>query len=329
MDFIETFATIFRLSLFIVVPLVIVALAGLFSERSGVVNIALEGIMVFGAIISALVMGVLYENTAIGGQLLFIIGMLVAIAAGMLFSLLHAFASVNMKANQVISGTALNIFAPAFGVFLARGLFGESKIGYPTREFYIKNVELFGMDLSEIPLIGPMFFEKTYISVMVGFLVLIVAYIVLYKTRFGLRLRSCGEHPQASDSAGVNVYRMRYAGVLISGALAGLGGLIYIVPITSNYDPLYGVSGYGFLALAVLISGQWKPGRILIMAFIFGFFAKLSNTAVLIPFIDNMDLSTETLRIIPFIVTLVILALTSRNSKGPKAAGEPYDAGKR
>ncbi len=329
MEWIATFGTIFRLSLFIVVPLVIVALAGLFSERSGVVNIALEGIMVFGAVISALSMGLIYEYTVIEGQLLFFIGMIIAVVAGMIFSLLHAFASVNMKANQVISGTALNIFAPAFGVFLARGLFGESKIGYPTRQFYIKSVEIFGFDLSEIPLLGPMFFEKTYISVLVGFVVLFVAYIVLYKTRFGLRLRSCGEHPQASDSAGVNVYKMRYAGVLISGGLAGLGGLIYIVPITSNYDPLYSVSGYGFLALAVLISGQWKPGRILIMAFIFGFFAKLSNTAVLIPFIDNMDLSTETLRIIPFVVTLIILALTSRNSAGPRAAGEVYDAGKR
>lgn len=329
MDFINTFAEIIRLSLFIAVPLIIVALAGLFSERSGVVNIALEGIMVFGAVISAFIMGILFENTGLGGQWLFIIGMIIAISAGVLFSLLHAFASVNMKANQVISGTALNIFAPAFGVFLARAVFGVGKISYPTREFFIREVTIFGLDLSNIPILGPMFFTKTYITVFVGILILIIAYLVLYKTKFGLRLRACGEHPQAADAAGVNVYKMRYAGVLISGGLAGLGGLFYIVPISSNYDPIYGVGGYGFLALAVLISGQWKPGRIMLMALLFGFFAKLSNMTNLIPFLDKLDLSTETLRIIPFIVTLIVLMLTSRNSAGPKAAGEPYDKGKR
>ncbi len=329
MDFINTFAEIVRLSMFIAIPLIIVALAGLFSERSGVVNIALEGIMVFGAVISSLMIGILFNNTDLSGQWLFIIGMLIAIGAGVVFSLLHAFASVNMKANQVISGTALNIFAPAFGVFLARAIFNVSKISYPTREFFIKKVTIFGLDLSNIPVLGPMFFTKTYITVFVGILILVIAYIILYKTKFGLRLRACGEHPQAADAAGVNVYKMRYAGVLISGGLAGLGGLFYIVPISGNYDPLYGVSGYGFLALAVLISGQWKPGRIMVMALLFGFFAKLSNMTDLIPLLDNMHLSTETLRIIPFVVTLFVLMLTSKNSSAPRASGEPYDKGKR
>ena len=166
-------------------------------------------------------------------------------------------------------------------------------------------------------------------SVYVGFFILIIAYIVLYKTKFGLRIRSCGEFPQAADAAGINVKKMRYTGVIISGALAGLGGLFYIVPITGAYDANYAVYGYGFLALAVLISGQWKPFRILVIALLFGFVSKIASMTVLIPFIDNMDLPTEILFALPYFVTLIVLAFTSKNSQAPKAVGEPYDPGKR
>jgi simple sugar transport system permease protein len=320
----ENLPDILRLSLFVAIPLLVVALAGLFSERSGVTNIALEGIMVIGAFTSAYFMGVIYEKTGLDGNVLFLIGMIIAMSFGMIFSVLHAYASVSMKADQIISGTALNLFAPAFAVFIAQSLTGYSKVSYPSNSFFIR--ETF---LSDIPILGPIIFTKTWMSVYVGFFLLILAYIVLYKTRFGLRLRSCGEFPQASDAAGVNVKKMRYAGVLISGALAGLGGLFYIVPITGNYDANFGVYGYGFLALAVLISGQWKPFRILFIALLFGFVSKISSMTILIPFIYDMKLPTEILNALPFFVTLIVLAFTSKKSQAPRAVGEPYDPGKR
>lgn len=332
-DFFSVFFDIIRISLFVAVPLVIVALAGLFSERSGVVNIALEGMMVMGAFIGAFVMGGIYNATGLDGNPLFFIGMIIAILAGMAFSLFHAYASVSMKANQIISGTALNLFAPAFAIFMANAITGFSKIRYPSITFFVReakiNLGLFTINLSKIPVLGPILFTKTYISVYIGVIILIGVYIVLYKTRFGLRLRSCGEHPQAADAAGINVYKMRYAGVIISGALAGLGGLFYIVPITGNYDASFSVSGYGFLALAVLISGQWKPMRILVVALLFGFASKVATMTSLIPLLGNLNLDTEILRMLPYVATIVVLAFTSKSSAAPKAAGEPYDPGKR
>lgn len=324
MTFWETLQQILRLSLFVAIPLLVVALAGLFSERSGVTNIALEGIMVIGAFTSAYFMGVIYEKTGLDGNPLFFIGMAIAIIFGIIFSLLHAYASVSMKANQIISGTALNLFAPAFAIFIAQAITGYSKVSYPSNSFFLRTTFL-----SDLPILGPIMFTKTWMSVYVGFFLLIVAYIVLYKTRFGLRLRSCGEYPQASDAAGINVKKMRYIGVIISGGLAGLGGLFYIVPITGAYDANYAVYGYGFLALAVLISGQWKPFRILLIALLFGFVSRIASMTVLIPFIDNMDLPTEILFALPYFVTLIVLAFTSKNSQAPKAVGEPYDPGKR
>jgi len=322
--FFENLFEILRLSLFVAIPLLVVALAGLFSERSGVVNIALEGIMVIGAFGSAMFMGIIYRNTGLDGNWLFIVGMLFAMVFGILLSLLHAYASINMNANQIISGTALNMFAPAVAVFVARALFNTSKVQYPANTFFIHQTFL-----SKIPVLGPIIFTKTFFSVYVGFFLLIVAYVVLYKTRFGLRLRSCGEYPQAADAAGVNVRKMRYSGVIISGALAGLGGLFYIVPITGNYDASYSVYGYGFLALAVLISGQWKPLRILVVALLFGFFAKIASMTTLIPFLSDLKLPTEILYMTPYVVTVIVLIFTSKNSQAPRASGEPYDVGKR
>lgn len=324
MGFWETLQQILRLSLFVAIPLLVVALAGLFSERSGVTNIALEGIMVIGAFTGAYFMGVINEATGLEGNKLFFIGMAISIFFGVVVSLLHAYASVSMNANQIISGTAINMFIPAFAVFIAQAISGYSKVYYPSNSFFVR--ETF---LSNLPVLGPIIFTKTFISVYVGFFILIIAYVVLYKTRFGLRLRSCGEFPQASDAAGINVKKMRYIGVIISGALAGLGGLFYIVPITGAYDANYAVYGYGFLAIAVLISGQWKPFRILIIALLFGFVSRIGSMTALIPFIDNMDLPTEIMFALPYVVTIIVLAFTSKNSQAPKAVGEPYDQGKR
>ena len=149
----------------------------------------------------------------------------------------------------------------------------------------------------------------------------------MYRTKFGLRLRACGEHPQAADSVGINVYRMRYAGVLLSGALAGLGGLIFVVPTSTSFDAT--VSGYGFLALAVLIFGQWKPKRILFAAFFFGLMKTLAATYTSIPFLFNLGIPTNIYKMIPYVATLLVLALTSKRSQAPKASGIPYDKGER
>jgi general nucleoside transport system permease protein len=307
-------------TMFFSIPLLVVALGGMFSERSGVVNIALEGIMIMGAFASIFTINLLQDTMQ--GQALLIVAVLVATLVGMLFSLLHAYASVNMKADQVISGTALNMFAPAFAIFVARMIQGTKDINF-INTFRIQSVPVLG----KIPIIGQLFFQNAYITTYIGIGILIVSSIVLYKTRFGLRLRSCGEHPQAADSVGINVYKIRYAGVMISGALAGIGGLVFVVPTSTAFSAT--VSGYGFLALAVLIFGQWKPKRILFAAFFFGFMKTISAAYSGIPVLKDLDISSGIYKMIPYIVTLIVLAISSKNSQSPKAAGTPYDVSKR
>ncbi|MBT3319907.1 MAG: ABC transporter permease [Clostridia bacterium] len=307
-------------TMFFSIPLLVVALGGMFSERGGVVNIALEGIMIMGAFASIFVISVLQDTMQ--GQLLLIIAILVAVAAGMIFSLFHAYASINMKANQVISGTALNMFAPAFATFVARTIQVTKSINF-NNTFRIESVPLLG----DIPVLGQLFFQNTYLTTFLGIAILIVSAFVLNKTKFGLRLRACGEHPQAADSVGINVYRMRYAGVLLSGALAGLGGLIFVIPTSTNFNAT--VSGYGFLALAVLIFGQWKPKRIIIAAFFFGFMKTLASAYTGIEFLSNLGISSYLYKMIPYIATLLVLALTSKKSQAPRASGIPYDKGLR
>ncbi|MCL2702261.1 MAG: ABC transporter permease [Defluviitaleaceae bacterium] len=307
-------------TMFFSIPLLIVALGGMFSERGGVVNIALEGIMIVGAF-----SGILFINTfqsALPGQPILILAILVSAAAGILVSLAHAYASINMKADQVISGTAINMFAGAFAIYTARQLRGVQQIPFQN-QFRLQSVP----GLGNIPVLGQLFFQNTYITSFLGFAILIAAWFVLYKTKLGLRLRACGEHPQAADSVGVNVMKMRYTGVLISGALAGLGGLVFVIPTSTNFNAT--VSGYGFLALAVLIFGQWRPGRILFAAFFFGTLRAISSAYTGIPFLQRMDIPNVYYKMLPFIVTLVVLAFTSKRSQAPKAAGVPYDMGKR
>jgi ABC-type uncharacterized transport system permease subunit len=299
------------------IPLLIVALGGMFSERSGVVNIALEGIMVMGAFTGVATLNIIGDK--IPGQWPLVIAILVAGATGILFSLLHAFASINMRADQTISGTALNLFAPAFCIFVARMVQGSQNLIFNGTKFYINKVPVLG----DIPVIGPMFFQKAYITTYLGFLILILSSIVLYKTRFGLRLRACGEHPQAADSVGINVYKIRYSGVSISGFLAGIGGLVFIVPTSTQYSA--SVAGYGFLALAVLIFGQWKPKRILVAALFFGIMKTLANSYISLSFLKNLPIPSGVYKMIPYIATLIVLAFTSKNSQAPRAAGVPYD----
>jgi len=318
----DILAFLIQQTMFFSIPLLVVALGGMFSERSGVVNIALEGIMIMGAFVSMMVISVLQDTMQ--GQGLLLIAIAVAALAGMVFSLLHAYASVNMKADQVISGTALNMFAPAFAIFVARTVqeTNTKDINF-TNTFRIESVPVLG----KIPVIGPWLFQNAYITTYIGIAILIISAILLYKTKFGLRLRACGEHPQAADSVGVNVYKIRYAGVLISGALAGIGGLIFVIPTSTNFSAT--VSGYGFLALAVLIFGQWKPRRILFAAFFFGFMKTISAAYSGIPALKDLDISNGIYKMIPYIITLFVLAISSKNSQSPKAAGTPYDVGKR
>lgn len=306
-------------TMFFAVPLLIVALGGMFSERSGVVNIALEGIMIMGAFISILFIYFMQET--IHGQLLLILAVLVAGASGLVFSLLHAYASINMKADQVISGTALNMMAPAVAIFVARMVRGVQQIPF-RNQFHIKSVPLLG----KIPVIGPMLFRNAYITTYIGFGILVVSSIVLYKTRFGLRLRACGEHPQAADSVGISVYKIRYMGVMISGMLGGIGGLIFVIPTSTDFNA--SVAGYGFLALAVLIFGQWKPWRIFYSALFFGIMKTVASTYSSIPFMKDWSVSNEIYKMLPYIATLLVLAVSSKRSQAPKAEGIPYDKSK-
>ena len=311
---------IFQQTMFFSIPLLIVALGGMFSERSGVVNIALEGIMTMGAFTSILFINLTGNSMSGQGQLL--IAIVIAMVTGVVFSLFHAYAAINMKADQTISGTALNMFAHAFAIFVARIIQGVQQIQF-NNTFRIESVPVLG----SIPVIGDLFFKNTYITTYIGIAILILSTIVLYKTRFGLRLRACGEHPQAADAAGVNVYRMQYAGVMISGALAGLGGLVFVVPTSTNFNA--SVAGYGFLALAVLIFGQWKPIRIMWASLFFGLTKAVAAAYSGIPFLNNMGIPSYLYKMIPYIATLIVLIFTSKNSQAPRASGVPYDKGAR
>ncbi len=308
----------------VAIPLLLTALGGMFSERSGVINLALEGIMLFGAFFGCLFI-ISVQGTALEPQIILLLAMLIAMIAGIVFSILLSFAAINMKADQTITGTALNMLVPAFVLLISKMKFGGDGITTNVR-FYINRVPY----LNKIPVIGDMFFKNTYITVYVGFLILIISTIVFYKTKFGLRLRSCGEHPQAADSVGINVYRMRYAGVAISGALGGIGGFFYVVGIMdANCNGHTGVAGFGFLALAVMIFGQWKPIRILFAALFFAFLRTLAYSTDLIPFLKALNINSTFYKMLPYIATMIVLAFTSKKSAAPKAEGIPYDKGKR
>lgn len=310
------------------IPLLVVSIGAMFSERGGVTNIALEGIMIFGAYIGVIILKFLEPAMANVPQLLFLIGMIVATVAGMALSLLHAYASVSLNADQIISATALNIFAPAFSIFLTMSLnlgekVGSDKIPVSKSLFLIKEVPL----LSKVPFIGDIFFKNVYLSLYIGIIILIASFFVLYKTRFGLRLRSCGENPHASDAAGVNIYKIRYTGVLISGALAGMGGYFLITNFYTLFDST--VAGYGFLAMAVMIFGNWKPFRIFFAALFFSFLKVLSKGVAFIPFLERLHINSLLFDMLPFVSTLIILVFMSKTNVAPKSIGVPYDKGTR
>lgn len=308
----------------VAIPLLLVALGGMFSERSGIINIALEGIMLFGAFFGCLFV-FFVQGAPLNAQVILLLGMLVAAAAGFVYSLLLSFAAVNMKADQTITGTALNMLVPAAILLFAKMYFNSDGITTDIN-FYIKKVPIF----SDIPVIGKIFFENTYITVYIGITLLIISTIVFYTTRFGLRLRACGEHPHAADSVGINVYLMRHAGVGLSGILGGIGGFFYAVGVMDgNINGHTGVAGFGFLALAVMIFGQWKPLKILLAASFFAFLRTLAYSISLIPFLDALNINQTYYKMLPYVATMVVLAFTSQKSRAPKAEGIPYDKGQR
>ena len=291
--------------------LMMVALGGMFSERSGIINIALEGIMVIGGLAGVIAIKLMPAGA---GMLTIVLGSVaVAALAGMIYAALLAFASINLNADQTIGGTALNMLATALAMVIAKGFNGSAsaKLDYSNRAFIY--------DFGELTVNAFLF---------VSIVILILSYVMLYKTRIGLRLRSCGEHPQASASVGIDVYKMRYLGVLISGALGGIGGMAYIVPPVSSWNFEVGVSGAGFLALAVMIFGQWKPFRIFLAAMFFALFKSLANIASSTA-LASLGWTQNMYNMIPFIASMVILAFTSKKSRAPKAEGVPYDKGSR
>ncbi len=319
----DIFYLIFQQTLMVAVSILVVSLGGMFSERSGIVNIALDGIMIIGAFVGMVFIKLLQQaGSTMNPHIMLICALLVAGIVGAIFSSLLAFASINMKADQTIGGTALNIIAPALTIFLARTLFGAKNIEV-VQNFFIRD-EIF---LSKIPVIGDMFFKDTYITVYVGLLIWAVVIFVLYKTRFGLRLRACGEHPQAADSVGINVYKIRYAGVLLSGALAGIGGMMFIMTTVGSFGG--NVNGYGFLAVAVLIFGQWKPVNIFFASMFFAFMGQIASFYGAIPQLVALNIPGDIYRMLPYIATLVVLAFTSKKSRAPKAEGIPYDKSQR
>ena len=299
--------------------LLLVALGGCFSEHSGVINIGLEGIMVMGALGGALMMKFLPAGTS--AFLVVLLTVLASILLGLIYSLLLAVAAVNFKADQTLVGTAMNLLGTAAATVFVKAMNTAADPDNVSSTIqYLDGRKAFLVDIGG--------FEFNWCMLLAA-IALVIAYVVLYKTRFGLRLCACGEHPQAADSVGINVYRMRYAGVLISGVLGGLGGIVYIIAGVSEWKFENGVAGFGFLALAVMIFGQWKPTRIALAALLFGFFRALGNVYSGFDLLSSLNLPSSVYNMLPYIISLVVLAFTSQKSRAPKAEGIPYDKGQR
>ena len=299
--------------------LMLVALGGCFSEHSGVINIGLEGIMVIGALGGALMMR--YLPTDVSAPVMIVMVCLAAVLAGALYSLLLAVAAVNFNADQTIIGTARNMLGTAMATAIVKAInVAANPDDVSSTIQYVEQKKAFYFNVGSM--------ELSWFMV-IAVVLLIMSHVILYKTRFGLRLCACGEHPQAADSVGINVYKMRYAGVIISGILGGLGGIVYITSGVSEWKFENGVAGFGFLALAVMIFGQWKPMNIALAALLFGLMRALSNVYVAFDFLSNLNIPGTVYNMLPYIISLVVLIFTSKKSRAPKAEGIPYDKGSR
>ena len=310
------FGNIILLTILYAIPMMMVALGGVFAERSGVINLGLEGGMIFGAFIGAIVCKAIIEGSKVDGggyalasnQGVFILGMFVSMLAGAIFSLLLSFSAINLKADQTIGGTALNLLAPA--IVLTFGLL------IPTiRSDKVDSHASFSLG------------GENYLSTYICLALFIGLSIWLYKSKIGMHLRACGEHPSAADSVGINVYKMRYLGTTISGALAGLGGFVYIFTRVSGIAES-SVAGLGFLSLAIMIFGNWNPVLIALGALLFGFL-KVLGVVANSTFLEALNLPGYFYNMLPYIIVIVTLVLSRNNSGVPKAEGIPYDKGAR
>ncbi len=298
------------------IPLLMGALGGLYSERSGVTNLCIEGLMLFGCFSAAAII-VKLQALGVNYTVAIIIGLLGAMFFSALLSFFHALASIKFKADQTISGTAINMVSTALSLFLAQTITGSGNITV-VRSIIRYNIPI----LSKIPLIGPLFFSQTYWTTWLCLLIWLLSWFLLYKTSFGLRLRASGEHPSAVASAGVSVHKMRYIGVLTSGILSGLGGAVILVTYAGEYNSSSGINGLGFLAIAALIFGQWKPLGILGSTAFFGLCMTLANMGRVIPGLDTIP--TGILGAFPYIATLIALIFSSKKSSAPAASGIPF-----
>ncbi|MCR5501471.1 MAG: ABC transporter permease [Lachnospiraceae bacterium] len=299
--------------------LTLVALGGCISEHSGVINLGLEGIMIIGALGGAFTLK--YLPPEMPSFLILILVLLASMICGLIYSLFLAIACINLKADQTLVGTALNMLGVAAATVIVKSVnIAENPDNVSSTVQYVQNKKALVANIGS---------TQFNLFIPVAVLALILAYVLLYKTRFGLRLMACGEHPQAADSVGINVFKMRAWGVLISGMLAGIGGIVYITAGVSEWKFEVGVAGFGFLALAVMIFGQWKPVNIGLAALLFGFFRALSNVYSGFDFLAAMKIPGSVYNMMPYIISLIVLALTSSRSRAPKAEGIPYDKGSR
>lgn len=295
-------------------PLILTSIGGVFSERSGVVNVGLEGIMVIGAFT-----GIVFnlEMAESFGKATPWLSLLVAGVAGLVFSLIHAVATVNFRADHVVSGTVLNLMAPALAIFLTKVFYGKGQTDNIQYAFGKFNFPV----LADLPIVGDIFFKNTslagYLTVAFAF----VAWYILYKTRFGLRLRSVGEHPQAADTLGINVYLMKYYGIMISGFLGGMGGALYAQSVSVNFA-VTTILGPGFIALAAMIFGRWNPIGAMLSSLFFGLSQSLAVIGGQISFLSKVP--TVYLQMAPYLLTIIVLAAFFGKAVGPKAGGVNY-----
>lgn len=310
----DTIASLITQTLVYSTPLVFTALGGTFSERSGVVNVGLEGIMVMGAF-SSVVFNLSFASTfgAWTPWLACLVGGLV----GMVFSLLHAVATINLRADHIISGTVINLMAPALSIFLVKIIYGKGQTDQVAETFGYSSFPI----LNKIPIIGPLLFSNTTSPAFVAIIFAIIAWFILYKTRFGLRLRAVGENPQAADTLGINVYGMKYAGVLISGFLGGIGGAVFAQSISGRFA-VTTISGQGFISMAAMIFGKWNPIGAMGAAMFFGFAQNLSIAGDGLPIISSIP--KVYMEIAPYALTILVLVLFIGKSTGPKANGKTY-----
>ncbi|WP_050181392.1 ABC transporter permease [Domibacillus robiginosus] len=319
MDALTIISLIVSSALFAATPLIFTALGGVFSEKSGVVNIGLEGLMIIGAF-TAIVFNLTFQSTF--GEATPWIALLVAMLAGGLLSLLHGVASIAFRADQVVSGVAINFLALGLSLFLVKLLYDKGQTDMIDIGFIKKDIPF----LSDIPVIGDIFFSDIARPTIWAFVIAVISWFVLYKTPFGLRLRSVGEHPMAADTMGVNVAKTRYIAVFISGLLGGLGGAVYAQSISLDFSHAT-ITGQGFMALAAMIFGKWHPLGAMGAAIFFGFAQSLSIVGSSIPVIQ--DVPDVYLLIAPYVLTILALAGFIGRADAPKASGTPYIKGSR